>query len=130
MPMPCRILVVDDEDNHRKSLAIGLKLEGYRVFEAADAEAALALLAREPVDLALVDLMMPGVNGLGLARRLRHRHPDVRVVLTSAYHLSDRQLRRAGVRVLGLVTKPFEMDALSVFLRTKLSKRSSSAAAG
>jgi DNA-binding response OmpR family regulator len=128
--MSPRILVVDDEDNQRKSLAIGLKLEGYRVFEAADGEAALELLAREPVDLAIVDLMMPGINGLDLARRMRFRHPDVRVVLTSAYHLSERQLERAEIRVLGFVPKPFEMDELLGFLRAKLPEPSSSAAAG
>jgi DNA-binding response OmpR family regulator len=127
--MSPRILVVDDEVNQRKSLAIGLKLEGYRVFEAADGEAALELLAEQPVELAIVDLMMPGINGLDLARRMRFRHPDVRVVLTSAYQLSERQLERAEIRVLGFVPKPFEMDELVGFLRTKL-PRPTTAVAG
>ena len=118
--MSARILIVDDEENQRKSLAIGLRLEGYRVHEAADGESALALLALETIDLAIIDLMMPGINGLDLARRMRFRHPDVRVVLTSAYHLSERQLQRAEIRVLGFVPKPFEMADLVGFLRTKL----------
>lgn len=118
--MSARILIVDDEENQRKSLAIGLRLEGYRVYEAADGESALAVLALEPVDLAIVDLMMPGINGLDLARRMRFRHPEVRVVLTSAYHLSERQLQRAEIRVLGFVPKPFEMEDLVGFLRAKL----------
>lgn len=118
--MSARILIVDDEENQRKSLGIGLRLEGYSVLEAADGEAALEVLAREPVDLALVDLMMPGINGLDLARRMRFRHPEVRIVLTSAYHLSERQLQRAEIRVLGFVPKPFEMQALVDFLRAKL----------
>ncbi len=118
--MSARILIVDDEDNQRKSLAIGLRLEGYRVLEAADGEAALEVLTHEDVDLALVNLMMPGINGLDLARRMRFRHPDVRIVLTSAYHLSERQLQRAEIRVLGFVPKPYEMDDLVAFLRAKL----------
>ncbi len=118
--MSARILIVDDEDNQRKSLAIGLRLEGYRVLEAPDGEAALDLLSQETVDLALIDLMMPGINGLDLARRMRFRHPDVRIVLTSAYHLSERQLQRAEIRVLGFVPKPFEMQDLVGFLRSKL----------
>lgn len=118
--MSARILIVDDEDNQRKSLAIGLRLEGYRVLEAADGEAALELLTNETVELAIIDLMMPGINGLDLARRMRFRHPDVRIVLTSAYHLSERQLQRAEIRVLGFVPKPFEMDDLVGFLRAKL----------
>lgn len=118
--MSARILIVDDEDNQRKSLAIGLRLEGYRILEAADGEGALEVLGREEVDLAIVDLMMPGINGLDLARRMRFRHPEVRIVLTSAYHLSERQLQRAEIRVLGFVPKPFVMDELVSFLRAKL----------
>ncbi|MFK7987219.1 MAG: response regulator [Sandaracinaceae bacterium] len=115
-----RILIVDDQVNHRVSLAIGLRLEGYKVFEASDGEDALARLAEVPVDLAIVDLMMPGINGLDLARRMRFRHPTVPVVLTSAYHLSKRQLERAEVRVLGFLPKPFEMAELVRFLAGKL----------
>jgi DNA-binding response OmpR family regulator len=118
--MSARILIVDDEENHRKSLAIGLRLEGYRILEASDGEGALHVLSSEEVDLAIIDLMMPGINGLDLARRMRFRHPEVRVVLTSAYHLSERQLQRAEIRVLGFVPKPFEMEDLVGFLRTKL----------
>lgn len=128
--MSARILIVDDEENQRKSLGIGLRLEGYSVLEAADGEAALEVLAREPVDLALVDLMMPGINGLDLARRMRFRHPEVRIVLTSAYHLSERQLQRAEIRVLGFVPKPFEMQALVDFLRAKLPSSAADVALG
>lgn len=118
--MSARILIVDDEANQRKSLAIGLRLEGYQILEAADGEAALEVLSTEQVDLAIVDLMMPGINGLDLARRMRFRHPEVRVVLTSAYHLSERQLQRAEIRVLGFVPKPFVMEELVGFLQSKL----------
>lgn len=118
--MSARILIVDDEANQRKSLAIGLRLEGYQILEAADGEAALEVLSTEQVDLAIIDLMMPGINGLDLARRMRFRHPEVRVVLTSAYHLSERQLQRAEIRVLGFVPKPFVMEELVGFLRSKL----------
>ena len=121
--MPPRILIVDDQDNHRKSLAIGLRLEGYEVLEACDGESALAVLERATADLAIVDLMMPGINGLDLARRMRFRHPTVPVVLTSAYHLSKRQLERAEIRVVGFVPKPFEMQELVGFLREKLALR-------
>lgn len=121
--MTGRILIVDDEENQRKSLAIGLRLEGYEVYEAADGEEALSVLAEANVDLAIVDLMMPGINGLDLARRMRFRHADVGIVLTSAYHLSQRQLERAEIRVLGFVPKPFEMAEMVEFLRQKLLSR-------
>lgn len=118
--MQPRILIVDDEVNQRKSLAIGLRIEGYLAFEAADGEEALRVLSRQDIDLAIVDLMMPGISGLDLARRMRFRHPEVRVVLTSGYHLSRRQLERAEIQLVGFLPKPFEMADLVAFLRKKL----------
>lgn len=118
--MTSRILIVDDEVNHRRALAIGLRIEGYTVLEADDGHQALETLEREVVDVAMVDLMMPGINGLDLCRRMRFRHPDVPVILTSAYHLSQRQLERAEIKVLGFVPKPFEMDELVAYIRAKL----------
>ncbi|MCA9607505.1 MAG: response regulator [Myxococcales bacterium] len=128
--MPSRILIVDDEVNHRKALAICLRIEGYTVLEAEDGRAALELLAHEEVDMAIVDLMMPGINGLDLCRRMRFRHPAVPIVLTSAYHLSQRQLDRAEIRVLGFLPKPFEMNELVEFLRASLAASLSDAVAG
>jgi DNA-binding response OmpR family regulator len=121
--MPTRILIVDDEDNHRKTLAIGLRLEGFETLEARDGEAALVVLESETADFAIVDLMMPGINGLDLARRLRFRCPDLRVVLTSAYHLSERQLARADVGAIGFVPKPYRLEDLVSFLREKLAPK-------
>lgn len=115
-----RILVVDDEENHRRTLAIGLRLEGFEVLEAEDGESALELLERESADVAIVDLMMPGINGLELARKLRFRCAALKVLLTSAYHLSERQLERADVGAIGFVPKPYAIDDLVRFLREKL----------
>ena len=118
--MSPRILIVDDEENHRKSLGIGLRLDGWAVLEAEDGEAALRVLDVHDVDIAILDLMMPGINGLDLARRIRFRYPAVRVVLTSAYHLSERQIARAGVGAIAFVPKPYRLDELASFLREKL----------
>lgn len=114
-----RILIVDDQDNARRALAIALRLEGFVVDEAPDGHAALDRLAPFSPDLCLVDLMMPGMNGLELARRLRERAPATRIVLTSAYHLSERQLERSGLGPIAFVPKPCEMPTLVQFLRDK-----------
>lgn len=118
--MSPRILIVDDEENHRKSLGIGLRLDGWAVLEAEDGESALRVLDVHDVDIAILDLMMPGINGLDLARRIRFRYPAIRVVLTSAYHLSERQIARAGVGAIAFVPKPYRLDELASFLREKL----------
>jgi DNA-binding response OmpR family regulator len=116
-----RILIVDDEENQLRSLSIGLKLEGFEVAVAGSSQEALRLLATQglTVDLALIDLMMPGLNGLDLARQIRTLHPNVRVVLSSAYHLSARQVERADCGAIGFVPKPYRLTELCSFLRSK-----------
>ena len=119
--MQPRILVVDDEANHARVMAIGLRSEGFDVETASNADGALAVLSTGPFDLAIVDLMMPGTNGIQLARLVRDQHPQLRVVLTSAYHLSEPQLSRADCGAVGFVPKPFDLTALARFLKAKLS---------
>lgn len=116
-----RVLIVDDEENQRRTLSIGLKLEGFDVIVAGSSQEALQVLASEPlaIDLALIDLMMPGLNGLDLARQMRRLFPNVRVVLSSAYHLSARQVERADCGAIGFVPKPYRLAELSSFLRSK-----------
>ena len=118
--MAARILIVDDEENQRRALGIALRLEGFTVEEAADGDQALRRLEGCPFDLAIVDLMMPGINGLDLARRMRFRWPGVQVILTSAYHLTERQLERADVGAVGFVPKPYRFDDLLGFVQSKL----------
>jgi len=115
-----RVLVVDDEANHARVMAIGLRIEGFDVETATNAEGALHRLGSQDFDLAVVDLMMPGTNGIQLARLLRERFPRTRVVLTSAYHLSERQLLRADCGAVAFVPKPFDVTDLARFLRGKL----------
>jgi DNA-binding response OmpR family regulator len=114
-----RILIVDDEERQRRTLSIALRLDGFEVECASSADDALEILEHRPCDLALVDLMMPGVNGLDLARQVQRLFPHVKVVLTSAYHLSERQLLRAECGAVGFVPKPYNMPDLVAFLRSK-----------
>jgi DNA-binding response OmpR family regulator len=115
-----RVLIVDDEENQRRTLAIGLKLDGFDTVVAASAADAMRVLATPPaVELALIDLMMPGLNGLELARQIRRSFPHVRVVLSSAYHLSARQVERADCGAVGFVPKPYKLAELCTFLRAK-----------
>ena len=115
-----RALVVDDEANHARVMSIGLRIEGFEVETAEDAEGAMKHLGAAAFDVAIVDLMMPGTNGIQLARMVRDRFPQTRVVLTSAYHLSERQLVRADCGAVGFVPKPFDLTELARFLRTKM----------
>jgi DNA-binding response OmpR family regulator len=115
-----RVLVVEEQANQARVMAIGLRIEGFDVETASSSVEALELLGARAFDIAIVDLMLPGTNGIQLARLVRDRHPGTRVVLTSAYHVSERQLARADCGASGFVPKPLDLGELAQFLRSKV----------
>jgi DNA-binding response OmpR family regulator len=118
------ILLVDAPDGDASLLASALRVEGFRVVLASSASEARAALADEPIILALVDLMLrtdAGTNGLELAREIKLGYPLVRVLLTSAYYLSERQLERADCGVSGFIPKPYDVGEVVSFVRAKVS---------
>lgn len=122
------ILLVGAPDGDAAVLASALRVEGFRVHHAASSDAAKHRLREGPVAIALVDLMHPGcaANALELAREIRHAHPDTRVLLTSAYHLTERQLERADCGVSGFIPKPYNVDEVVSFIHDKASAPPSS----
>ena len=115
-----RVLVVDDAENERRALVIGLRLEGFDAVGATGGSDALSQLEKSRFDVVLIDLMMPSMNGLQLARNIRLVAPTVITVLMSAYALSPIQLARADVGVVGFVPKPYCFEELVKFIRTKM----------
>jgi DNA-binding NtrC family response regulator len=115
-----RVLVVDDDPNEMKSLVIGLKLEGFNALGTASGADALEALDRQSYSVVLIDLMMPKMNGLQLARAVKSAHPNTIMLLMSAYHLSPVQLARADTGVVGFVPKPYSFEELVRFIHLKL----------
>lgn len=115
------ILLVDAPEGDATLLASALRVEGYEVQIATSGVEALSTLAKTPAALAIVDLMLRGTHGLELARELKSTHPTMRVLLTSAYHLSERQLERADCGVSGFIPKPYDVAEVVEFIRNKLS---------
>jgi len=115
-----QILLVDTPDGDASLLASALRVEGFEVQIASSAADARAALAASPAQLVVVDLMLRGIHGLELARELKTAHPQTRVMLTSAYHLSERQLERADCGVSGFIPKPYDIGEVVEFIRVKL----------
>lgn len=115
-----KILVVDDERGQRRSLAIALRSEGFQVTEAGTSEEAIEHLSNSCFDAALVDVVMPGMNGLELARKVHDDHPGVKVILISAYHLSQRQLLLSRTGAVAFLPKPYRLSKLVSFLRGRI----------
>jgi CheY-like chemotaxis protein len=116
-----RVLVVDDEEIQLRGTSLGLRREGFEVEVARGADDALAALSARPFDVVLVDLMMPKMNGLELARVVRERFAPLPVVLTSAYPLSRRQIDRLGLGEVAFVPKPSPVVELARKLRAVVS---------
>ena len=121
------MLVVDDDPNELRTMVIGLRLEGFDAVGAADGTSALKLLQESTYSLILIDLMMPEMNGLQLARAVRSSFPAVLTILMSAYHLSPVQISRADAGVVGFVPKPFRFEELVLFIRSKLEPKAADA---
>jgi len=111
------VLVVDDEPGVRMIVCGLLRQLGYRSFEAADAETALALAAREPIDVAIVDYMMPGQNGLWLLGELRRTQPQLPVLMLTAHATVDVAVEAMRRGAFDFLTKPVDRDALAQALQ-------------
>ena len=106
MSGPKRILVVEDEDTIREVIRRYLEREGFRVDEAADGYAALDRIAEAEPDLIVMDLMLPGIDGLTLTRQLRQRSRVPIIMLTARGDTSDR-IRGLDLGADDYLPKPF-----------------------
>src|SRR5262245_23901935 len=125
-----RILVVDDEANARTALAELLRDEGYQVETAADGFKALPKLEEFAPDLLLTDLKMPGMDGIDLLRRARERDPECAAVVMTAYGAVDTAVAAMRQGASDYLTKPINVDELSVVLDRALERRRLRAEAG
>jgi DNA-binding response OmpR family regulator len=108
MPDSSTILLVDDEDSIQKLLAYPLEREGYRVLQARDGEEALECFASERVDLVVLDIMLPKLDGLEVCKRLR-AESEVPIIMLTA---RDDELDKVLGLELGAddyITKPFSI---------------------
>ena len=108
MPASSTILLVDDEDSVQKLLTYPLERDGFRVVQARDGEQALKLFGHEQIDLVVLDLMLPKVDGLEVCRRLRARSMVPIIMLTAR----DDELDKVVGLELGAddyITKPFSI---------------------
>jgi two-component system, response regulator FlrC len=106
------VLVVDDEESMRYFLEKTLRREGYEVVAAKDGPEAIAAAEREPVDLVLADVRMPGMDGVALLRALRTIHPRVPVVLMTAYGTVEDALAAMKQGATDYVLKPFRVEQI------------------
>ncbi len=117
------ILIVDDELSVRNSLYKWFKEDGYRVDTAADAKEALKKMEENPWDIILLDIKMPGMNGLELQERIREIDPSIVVIMITAYASVDTAVQALKAGAFDYITKPFDPDDLEHLIRNAIEKR-------
>lgn len=114
--------MVDDDVAVRDALHVLLD-DAYEVVDAPDARAALAALESRPVDAALLDIVLPGTDGLELLRDLRVLHPDLPVVMLTAVTTVTTAVEAMKLGALDYLAKPFDVDELLGLVRTAVGQR-------
>ena len=126
-PASGRILVVDDTPANRDMLSRRLARHGYQVDVAADGQTALRMIGRESFDLVLLDVMMPGINGLEVLRTVRQTHAatDLPVIMATAKDGTHDVVEALGLGASDYVTKPLDFPVVLARVKTQLSLKRS-----
>ena len=111
-----RIIVVDDNRDFAESLAEVLSAKGHEVEVAFSGRDAVSRCARQDFDLALMDVMMPGLNGVESLMQIRRTKPEARVVMMTAYSVNDLLQRASDHGALGVLHKPFPLQDLDQYM--------------
>ena len=115
-----RVLLADDDRAIRDSLAAALQLEGYEVVTATDGVSALASYRADPVDIMVLDVMMPGIDGLGVCQLLRAEGDRIPILMLTARVETADRVAGLDAGADDYVTKPYDLDEVLARLRALL----------
>ncbi len=123
--MKLNLLVVDDEPVARQSLSDILKLEGYNVASAPNGQAAVEHVRMYPIDLMIVDLRMPGMDGLEVIQVVNQISPETEVILLTAFSSTESAVQALRLRIHDYLTKPASPAQIIASVKKGLARRSS-----
>jgi DNA-binding NtrC family response regulator len=115
-----KILVVDDEHLIRWSLEQNLKKQGYEVVTAASGEDALKLLKDEVPDLMLLDIQLPGIDGLAVLERVKEMEEEIIVIMVTALGVLETAVKAMRMGAYDYINKPFNLDELAIVIKKAL----------
>jgi two-component system response regulator AtoC len=115
--MAYSVLIVDDEDLTLRTISRGLIGEGFEVLTAGSGEEALQLFEDEKPDLVLLDIVLPGIDGVEVLRQIKAANPACIVVMMSAYHMVDRAVEAMKLGAYDYLIKPFHLTDLTSTLK-------------
>lgn len=122
MSNPVNILLVEDEENLHESLKLNLELEGYQVISAFDGRMALETLQKEYVDLVILDIMLPEIDGISVLETMRLQNNEVPVLILSAKNASADKVLGLKKGADDYLTKPFDLEELLLRVQKLIEK--------
>jgi DNA-binding response OmpR family regulator len=123
--MKSNILVVDDEPVARQSLTDILKLEGYNVTSVPNGQAAVEYVRTHPIDLMIVDLRMPGMDGLEVVQVVNQISPETEVILLTAFGSTETAIQALRLRIHDYLLKPASPAQILASVKKGLARHSS-----
>jgi len=109
---PIRLLLVDDEEPFRKAIARRLKKRGLVAEQAASGEACLSILKQTPIDVVVLDVKMPGINGIETLAQIRRKYPQTEVILLTGHATTSDGVEGIKAGAFDYLTKPIELEHL------------------
>ncbi|MBL7994115.1 sigma-54-dependent Fis family transcriptional regulator [bacterium] len=121
-----KILAVDDDKNILRLIQAYLENEDYRIYSATDGNECFDMIEKESPDVVLLDLRIPGMDGIAVMERIRKFYPDIPIVMMSAHGTIESAVESMKVGAYDFVTKPFDSNRLKVSVRNAIVLRSMS----
>ena len=112
-----KLLVIDDEASTRDLLKLSLEIEGYTVFVAEDGPRGLELFTRENPPIILMDIKMPGMDGIEVLRRIKERSPDAEVIVITGHGEMNLAIEALKLEASDFICKPVSDESLNVALK-------------
>lgn len=120
-----KVLIVDDQFGIRILLNEVFQKEGYKTFQAANGLQALDIVKKHAPDLVLLDMKIPGMDGIEILKRMKVLDPDIRVIIMTAYGELDMIQEAKDLGALTHFAKPFDIDDIRAAVRNNLPEKSS-----
>ena len=117
------ILIIDDDPNLRKTLSDILKSKGYEASSAKDGEEGLALLKKDPVNVALIDLKLPDMSGLEVLKRAKADYPSIEAIILTGNASLDSAIEATNKGAFSYLQKPYDIDQLLLHIRRAVEKQ-------
>ncbi|WP_010278512.1 response regulator [Paenibacillus senegalensis] len=115
-----KLLIVDDQNGIRVLLVEVFNSEGYQTFQASNGKLALEIVTKEAPDLVLLDMKIPGMDGLDILKHIKQIDSSIKVIMMTAYGELDMIKEATDLGALMHFTKPFDIDELRVAVNSQM----------